>query len=115
MWLLCLQPTRMDVLGSFKMVLKNATQQGSRINKKSRELHLKYHAEKKALAVLLQNGYDHEANLSVAISLKICKDCHQFFGAMSRFYGRTITCYDTNGKHVFIDGVCTLCNDPVKH
>merc|ERR1712228_727748 len=74
---------------------------GSVTNKKTRELHLKYHAEKKALAILLHDDDNNDNDINIAISLKMCRDCHDFFAAMSLYSQRTLTCFDTNGKHVF--------------
>merc|ERR1712244_99936 len=43
-----------------------------------RQKHLKYHAEKKALAVLLNEDDDDDMDLSVTVSMKMCRDCHNF-------------------------------------
>ena len=76
-------------------------------NKKSAELHFKYHAEKKALAILLLYAQDERPRITV--SLKMCADCHSFFARMSSRYERTIQCTDRIGSHVFENGMCLLC------
>ena len=84
---------------------------GSLINANVREKHLKYHAEKKALAILLNQSDLHDAELSVTVSMKMCRDCHNFFGAMSKYTQRQIKCIDPEMEHLFENGKCTQCYD----
>ena len=85
---------------------------GSVTNQKAREVHLRYHAEKKALAILLHLKVE---PLTVAISLMMCRDCRAFFAAMSRHFEQTITCFDTNGKHEFDIRVTIVYSAPNQH
>ena len=85
---------------------------GSLTNKKTKELHFKYHAEKKALAVLLTTNTNNDNhNLCITISMRMCRDCHNFFAKMSGHLNKTIECVDVNGIHVFERGVCSLCDN----
>lgn len=78
-------------------------------NKKTKELHFKYHAEKKALAILLDEDKDNE-NIEITISMSMCNDCHSFFENVSKCYNnKTIKCVDIKGTHTFNNGKCSLC------
>ena len=63
-------------------IQNGAVNNGSLRNKKSAELHLKYHGEKKALSVLLKEEVERP---HISVSLEMCSDCHSFFEKMSRF------------------------------
>eukprot|EP01083_Nonionella_stella_P089577 249967_1 len=81
-------------------------------NEKAREMHLKYHAEKKALCVLLNemtSGARVDTICNVSVSISMCNDCHKFFAEMSKHCNREIHCADPKGLHVFQDGQCLLC------
>eukprot|EP01084_Bolivina_argentea_P011226 20971_1 len=78
-------------------------------NKIARETHLKYHAEKKALSILLFEAKKMEEMCSISVSIPMCNDCHKFFAEMSKYCNCEIHCDDPNGLHTFMDGTCSLC------
>eukprot|EP01083_Nonionella_stella_P303069 1047599_1 len=65
-------------------------------DEKSRERHLKSHSEKKALAIALQHGANHE-EIKINVSMRMCVDCHKFFACVSKHYNRQIHCRDPRG------------------
>ena len=75
------------------------------------EMHrsLALHAEKKALAALLEAGADED--LLVEINFQMCADCHAFFKSASGALGRTLTVREAKKTtHVFEGGACS-CGD----
>ncbi|KAJ1633728.1 hypothetical protein T492DRAFT_979508 [Pavlovales sp. CCMP2436] len=68
---------------------------------------LRLHAEKKALASLLERG---ETELAVRINLKVCADCHAFFKGASLALGRQIRVREPKLLHTFERGECS-CAD----
>ena len=79
-------------------------------NNEARQLHLKYHAEKKALSVLLFEKASKMEDIRVSVSIAMCNDCHKFFAEMSKYCDRKIECNDPNGLHIFQHGRCSLCH-----
>jgi pentatricopeptide repeat protein len=71
---------------------------------------LTYHAEKKALALLLQSP----APICMHVNCKMCRDCHTAFECTSALHGRELRVVDgvhddlSGGfLHVFTNGVCS--------
>ena len=79
-------------------------------NNEARQLHLKYHAEKKALSVLLFEKASKMEDIRVSVSIAMCNDCHKFFAEMSKYCDRKIECNDPDGLHIFQHGRCLLCH-----
>eukprot|EP01084_Bolivina_argentea_P062285 113889_1 len=75
----------------------------------SKEKHLKSHAEKKALAILL-NQTEHCEYIKIYVSMRMCMDCHNFFKLISKCYKRTIECVDPKKQHIFKNGQCLSCD-----
>lgn len=68
---------------------------------------IKYHSEKKALAFLLNKKVK---DIEIRINLRMCRDCHSFFEAVSKHYDyANIHCIDPRTKHIFKNGLCTSC------
>merc|ERR1711933_692538 len=65
---------------------------------------LQLHAEKKALAVLLENN---ESELNVYMVLETCLDCHEFFKSASLWLGRSIQLHQCSINHTFTNGCCS--------
>jgi len=78
-------------------------------NEIARQMHLKYHAEKKALSVLLFEQKQAKVH-KISVSIPMCRDCHNFFAKMSNFYECEIECVDPSGTHLFKNGFCSLCD-----
>jgi hypothetical protein len=75
----------------------------------AQEASLLHHAEKKALAALLEAGADED--LLVEINFQMCADCHAFFKSASRALGRKLTVREAKKTtHVFEGGACS-CGD----
>ncbi|KAH8060641.1 hypothetical protein JL722_4753 [Aureococcus anophagefferens] len=69
----------------------------------AQEASLLHHAEKKALAALLEAGADED--LLVEINFQMCADCHAFFKSASSALGRTLTVREAKKTtHVFEGG-----------
>lgn len=69
---------------------------------------LDLHAEKKALAYLLESGIREPF---VSVSARMCADCHHAYSIASQMFGVVIRCEDTYGLHVFgKDGSCSCKN-----
>ena len=65
----------------------------------------RYHAEKKALAFLLRGDAE---SIRIFVSLRMCRDCHAFFAAVSRRHAQLeIECVDPNTRHTFRNGQCS--------
>lgn len=70
-------------------------------------LFIKHHSEKKALAFLLNKKVN---DIQIRVSLRMCRDCHSFFEAVSAYYHNVnIQCIDPRTKHVFKNGKCISC------
>lgn len=67
---------------------------------------LTLHAEKKALAALVERG---EA-LEMEVNIGVCLDCHEYLKAASRMLRRPITVRERKIEHRFVDGACS-CGD----
>jgi len=65
---------------------------------------LLFHAEKKALAILLEAG---EHNPRITVNLRMCIDCHEFFKEASGYLGVPITVVDLQTTHQFRWGSCS--------
>lgn len=65
---------------------------------------LKYHAEKKVLASLLQRT---AAEMAMRVNFKVCADCHSFLTHASRLLGRPIHVLEPSRQHVFHEGRCS--------
>eukprot|EP01083_Nonionella_stella_P141862 437849_1 len=71
--------------------------------------HLKHHAEKKALAILIKNNI---TSIKIKVTMKMCIDCHDFFAKISKKYkDYRIECVDPTGIHLFQNGSCYLCDN----
>ena len=68
---------------------------------------LESHAEKKALADLLNSD---AKELEISINFRMCVDCHAFMKGASRLLGRAVLVREPKLLHSFADGVCS-CND----
>eukprot|EP00747_Dinoflagellata_sp_TGD_P122575 gnl/TRDRNA2_/TRDRNA2_173653_c10_seq4.p1 gnl/TRDRNA2_/TRDRNA2_173653_c10~~gnl/TRDRNA2_/TRDRNA2_173653_c10_seq4.p1 ORF type:complete len:296 (-),score=60.17 gnl/TRDRNA2_/TRDRNA2_173653_c10_seq4:28-786(-) len=71
------------------------------------ERSLQLHAEKKALAEMLNCG---ESELTVSINFYACMDCHEFFKSASLLLGRDIELRQPKLVHTFKEGRCS-CKD----
>ena len=73
---------------------------------RARETHLKSHAEKKALAVLMEHygGKGNSEPIVVRVSMRMCVDCIEFFRKTSQCFLREIHCVDPKCTHVFTNG-----------
>eukprot|EP01084_Bolivina_argentea_P106765 190979_1 len=84
-------------------------------SKNAKEKHLKYHCEKKALAVLInekEKQLSNDRNIRIKVMMKMCIDCHDFFCQISNKYcDYNIECVDPSGIHLFKNGICYLCNN----
>eukprot|EP01084_Bolivina_argentea_P155974 271791_1 len=81
-------------------------------SKYAKELHLKSHSEKKALAILLNEELCSNNEIKIKVSMKMCADCHAFFCVISKKYNvYDIQCIDPKGIHTFKNGVCLLCSN----
>ena len=78
----------------------------------AQEASLLQHAEKKALAALLDDpdAGGSAGPLLVEINFKMCADCHAFFKACSEALGRTLSVREPSTTHIFADGACS-CKD----
>lgn len=57
---------------------------------------LSYHAEKRALAFLIDQNVK---NIEIEVSMRMCSDCHRFFCSVSQKYNdRKIICIDPNKR-----------------
>ena len=66
---------------------------------------VKHHAEKKALAFLLNQKVN---DIEICVNMRMCRDCHSFFKAVSRYYHHvSIQCVDPRTRHRFKNGECT--------
>ena len=66
---------------------------------------LRNHAEKKALAFLLEQS---SQDLVVNVNMRMCADCHRFYAAVSkRVTSRLIVCNDRHSQHRFQNGECS--------
>merc|ERR1712113_694119 len=68
---------------------------------------LQFHAEKKALALLLACG---EGELKVSINFSVCIDCHEFFKSSSLLLNCRIQLHHPGMVHTFTEGCCS-CSD----
>ena len=64
------------------------------------------HAEKKALGALLLRVVDHSRPARVAVSIRMCRDCHAAYAAASSVFSQELRC-DDGHLHVFVDGQCS--------
>lgn len=72
---------------------------------------LTLHSEKLAVAYgLMRLGAAAAAVIRVTMNLRICRDCHSAFRALSLAKGRTIVVRDANRFHHFAGGACS-CKD----
>jgi len=81
-----------------------------KMSSEEKERSLIFHAEKKALAVLLHCG---DTQPFVSVSTRMCQDCHQAFSIAAKATNRVIRCEDTFGLHVFdTAGNCSCSGNP---
>ena len=67
---------------------------------------ISYHAEKKALAKLLLLD-ENRKDIKIKVSMRMCTDCHIFFGLMSKLYpNKDFIVIDPRDTHKFINGNC---------
>jgi hypothetical protein len=59
---------------------------------------LKFHAEKKALAMLLMRGAE---DLDMSINFSVCADCRAFLAHSAQSLGRQICVHEPSRVHVF--------------
>lgn len=72
---------------------------------------LKYHAEKRALALMLRTE-PKEEDVVMTVTMRMCADCHRFFCSVSRAEPqRRIICVDPTKRHVFHKGTCSCGKD----
>ena len=80
----------------------------------SQESSLRHHAEKKALAALLERDGANAAadqDLALAVNIKVCADCHEFFKGAALLLGRTIRVQEPGLLHVFAGGGCSCLDE----
>lgn len=69
-----------------------------------------YHAEKKALAFILDRykGDHNLMDVSIEVNFRICRDCHKFFLCVSDYYpSKIIKVNDSRKIHTFCNGKCS--------
>ncbi|KAM0933497.1 putative tetratricopeptide-like helical domain superfamily, DYW domain-containing protein [Dioscorea sansibarensis] len=79
------------------------------IDEEEKESFLRYHSEKKAIALGLISTSP-GTTLHVMKSLRVCSDCHSSVKLISKIYHRRIVVRDKKRFHHFENGICS-CND----
>ncbi|KAJ3673366.1 hypothetical protein LUZ60_006740 [Juncus effusus] len=74
-----------------------------------KEISLRYHSEKLAVAFGIFNTRKGE-EIRVCKNIRICEDCHSFVKLVSKVHGRSILVRDLNRFHCFENGACS-CKD----
>ena len=75
-------------------------------NEEAQTIHLKYHAEKRALCVLLaDNDSDRDGRISVSVSIAMCADSHKFFQDILLHFRGQIESTVPTGTRLFDEGV----------
>lgn len=79
------------------------------LNEEEKEISVRYHSEKLAIAFGLMNSAP-GAVIRVVKNLRICGDCHSMAKMVSMVFGRKIVLRDLNRFHHFENGMCS-CGD----
>ncbi|XP_027332329.1 pentatricopeptide repeat-containing protein At3g24000, mitochondrial isoform X2 [Abrus precatorius] len=79
------------------------------VDQREKELNLRYHSEKLALAFALLNTPP-GSTIRIMKNIRVCGDCHSAIKYVSSVVNREIIVRDTNRFHHFRDGFCS-CGD----
>nr|UPT48388.1 pentatricopeptide repeat protein AaPPR15 [Agave angustifolia] len=79
------------------------------LDEEGKEISVRYHSEKLAIAFGLMNSPP-GATIRVVKNLRVCGDCHSMAKMVSKVFERRIVLRDLNRFHHFEDGLCSSNN-----